>query len=425
MPQSPPLSARRCAADPLATRRGMVAVWTAVLMVVLIGFMGLALDAGKMVNTGAQLSSTADGAALAGALYLGEGPARVAEEAARVAALNSADGQPVVLDPADVVVGTFKDKVFTPGGEFPNAVRVTAQRTAARGSAVTLNFGALFGAAAADLTRTATAVVGGSALPGILVLDPSAAGALRLESNASIRVLDGSIQVNSSHACAARTESNARIYADSLNVVGGACLVRDTVTVNSGVPAMADPLASLPAPAFPAPQPGVVLRNNETRRIGPGYYTGGLNTQGSSVLYLDPGIYILGGVGLLLESSTRVVGDGVMIYITGTGRFEVNSSSTVILTPPDPAVHTFPGASVFAGITIFQDRANAREASLNSASDAISGTMYLPAAPVSYNSSSEQLALRLIVRRLVLRSSSDLTVRGPDSGDGGRPYLVQ
>src|SRR5437762_2396180 len=98
----------------LQTRRGGALVYTAIVIFVLIAFVGLAIDWGYMTWTAQKLQNGADAAALAGAqqVWWSHDDARAA--AIAMASRNEAGGKAVQLssndlnDPAgDIVIGNY------------------------------------------------------------------------------------------------------------------------------------------------------------------------------------------------------------------------------------------------------------------------------------------------------------------------------
>src|SRR5436190_4346880 len=236
-------------------RRGFVYIWVALLGLVLIGFLGLAVDAGYMIHTGNQLQNAAEAAALAAAQELGDGEVAARDKAMQVSPLNSAGGVPINLDRntsnspgGDIVVGKFdpQTRLFTPATQDLNAVKVTARRTSARNGGVSLFFGAAFGVGSADVTRSAVAVQGGSHIPAILVLNPTVQGAMTSTGNGLVDVSGGSIQVNSNHPRALVLTGSASVQAQAIDVVGsfemtGAAQAHPDP--HAGAPLVPDPLA--------------------------------------------------------------------------------------------------------------------------------------------------------------------------------------
>ena len=145
MPLHPP--------GPPRGQRGAVIVFLAYFIVILLGFLGLAVDMGKLMVTRTQLQRAADAAALAGAsaINLETGaidPDTAIARAAETAALNLAFGDgpaPVLLQAGDV--------------EFPAPlqVKVTARRQIGAGGSIVTYIARVVGVAELELTADATA----------------------------------------------------------------------------------------------------------------------------------------------------------------------------------------------------------------------------------------------------------------------------
>jgi len=135
---------------------------------------------------------------------------------------------------------------------------------------------------------------------------------------------------------------------------------------------MSDPLASLPAPnpnGLPV-FPGRTISGIAT--LQPGVYTGLVRLIGNAFVTMQPGTYIFQG-GLLVSGNSQLVGNGVMLYVSG-GRIEVQGNGRMSLTAPT--------SGTYAGITIFYARTNSNPLWLSgNAVQNIQGTVYV--APIS------------------------------------------
>ncbi len=140
-------------------RRGAMMIYLCVLWTVLCGFVSLAVDVGRAHLVKEQLANTADAAARYAVKGLGDGTA--VSKAIAQAAANKADGVPVVLQNSDVEVGVWNSAthVFTVTNSNPNAVRVTARRTAARGTATQTTFASIIGRTSVDLSAQSVAMI--------------------------------------------------------------------------------------------------------------------------------------------------------------------------------------------------------------------------------------------------------------------------
>ena len=126
--------------------------------------------------------------------------------------------------------------------------------------------------------------------------------------------------IDSTSASAARVRGNAALSAAEFDLAGSSGIDakgNGTVQgdVNTGVPAMADPLAALAAPTAPATVfSAVTAGNSAVLTLQPGEYVGGINVSGSAAVTLLPGIYYLQGGGLSVSGQASLSGQGVLQY---------------------------------------------------------------------------------------------------------------
>src|SRR5258705_6090575 len=146
------------------SRRGIAAIYSILMLVVLCGMVSMGVDLGRVQLAKTELRGAADAAARAAAAGLGNSVTQAKTDAATVAAANTCDGSAVVIDTTnDMEFGTWDDdaKPFTvlTGGAQSNAdsVRITARRIAARGTAIPLVFARLVGRTTCDINAVAIA----------------------------------------------------------------------------------------------------------------------------------------------------------------------------------------------------------------------------------------------------------------------------
>lgn len=168
----------------LASRqRGAVAIYVALFLVVMLGFIALSVDIGRALVVRNELQNAADAAALAGAgqLKWTNTPttwANATSKANAAISLNYADGK--ALSTGTVTAGYWsvtgspagmQSTTITPsGGELP-AVQVTVSRTAgSNGGPIQTFFAGLIGTSTIDVSATAVAAIAtpGVAKPGAL-----------------------------------------------------------------------------------------------------------------------------------------------------------------------------------------------------------------------------------------------------------------
>ncbi|MCX5772835.1 MAG: pilus assembly protein TadG-related protein [Candidatus Hydrogenedentes bacterium] len=308
---------------------GVAHIWVAIVLPMMVGFVGLAIDMGYETWVGQQLQSCADASALAGAYYVQTNVDEARAAAVRIALLNRAADGPMQLNlntenapEGDIVVGRFdRDTMtFNPASLTPNAVQVRAKRTPdSLSGPVPLLFGPALHVNVASLKRSAIAMVGGGTGAGLLVLDEHGDGALSISGNATINVNDGAIQVNSDSDSGAKVWGSVTVNAEELNVVGECdSRVELPFPINDGAPKLEDPLAFLPDPTWdPTADLGSVT-GTPTVTITAGYYSGGIDVTGGH-LTMSPGIYILGGAGMRIRGNAALTAEGVMLYIVSPG----------------------------------------------------------------------------------------------------------
>jgi hypothetical protein len=239
--------------------------------------------------------------------------------------------------------------------------------------------------------------------PTILVLDPTAGGALSLSGNASINT-PGAVYVDSSYSSALSASGNATVEASVIDVHGKASKSGNATFCPApvtGAAVLSDPLAGLAVPVASAlgltcggP---VSLSGNSSKIIGPSVYSQ-ISLSGNASLTLNPGVYIITGGGLTVSGnasvsvygpSNTITGTGVTIYNAGSGynvttgadggsfgAITLNASGTIKLVPPS--------TGTYAGILIFQARDDAKALTLSgNALQGLSGEIYAPAAQLA------------------------------------------
>lgn len=137
----------------LKDKKGIAIVYVALMLVVLLGFVGLAIDLGYMYVAKGQLQNAADAAALAGASQL-PNTYNVTLEAKKFAASNKAAGDNVIITDSDISIGNWdysrpEDDRFSTTITPYNAVKVVARRvvpgeSAANQGMVRVFFGKVF-----------------------------------------------------------------------------------------------------------------------------------------------------------------------------------------------------------------------------------------------------------------------------------------
>ena len=404
---------RSCGEDTRG-ERGQVLVLAALMLVVLLGMTALATDVGLVMKTRRDGQNAADAAALAGASVIVDGgsTASARAEAQRFANLNGF-GQNAVVNVPPARGNRAGDRT---------CVEVEVTRTQRALFAVVLGQD--------GWEVPARAVACGEGQPkayGIIALNRSRCGAITMNSNVEITINGAGIFDNSACSNSAFIgNSNVRINTTANDVVGG-------WTLNSNVrisPPLAhaghieDPLAGLPEPTPPSgPQqscpdfrpnrsytldPGVydcplVANSNVQVEFRPGnyYFRRGVTFNSNVDVRMGAGIYTFGD-NFILNSNVTIRGDGVTFYQRSGCMIMNSNSSTFDVRAPT--------SGTYRGILFFQARNNTCPIVMNSNVSVPSwGTLYAPAAQVTWNSNIES-GLQMIVDSLIMNSNVEITI---------------
>jgi hypothetical protein len=158
--------------------------------------------------------------------------------------------------------------------------------------------------------------------------------------------------------------------------------------IRTGVRPIPDPLARLPIPdsTFAAVRSAVpyVINSPLPTTLQPGIYQGGIHITGSSVVTMNPGVYIMEAGGFVVDGLATVVGQEVLIYNTigsyPAGPIQVQAQGKVALAAPL--------SGTYQGITIFQDRALSNPITVSGTGlTTISGVVYAAGAHASLTGS--------------------------------------
>ncbi|MGA2255010.1 MAG: Ig-like domain repeat protein [Thermoguttaceae bacterium] len=254
--------------------------------------------------------------------------------------------------------------------------------------------------------------------PTILILDPTAGGALSLSGNASINT-SGNVVVDSNSASALLASGNASVTAASVQVVGSVSKSGNAKVTKTGSPTTtSDPFASLSIPVAStlglSSQGSVSLSGNSSQTINPGIYSQ-ITVSGNASLTFNPGIYIIAGGGFTVSGNANVTGSGVTIYNTASSYNPATGNDgaggtygSITLSGNGNYKIAAPTTGSYAGILLFQDRNpnDTRALSLSgNAMSGTSGTIYAPKAQLVL-SGNAQLKDTLVVDTLSISGNA-------------------
>lgn len=149
--------------------RGASAVIVVLSLVVLLGFVAIAVDTGYMYTVRSQAQTAADAASLAAVRALENCNSGSQDRAAAVTAAqnvtvsNKVDGASLALDAADITFGRYypfgsgAEKNFVVTNVNPNSVKVVVHKDATRNGPMKTTFGAILGVKTVDIAAGAIA----------------------------------------------------------------------------------------------------------------------------------------------------------------------------------------------------------------------------------------------------------------------------
>lgn len=416
------------------SRRGIVAVCTAVMLIVVLTSLALAVDGGLLLDNRRRVQGAADAAALAAATelfkhypaivasnYQTADPSGAAADAATASALNNGFNNDGTTSIVEVHVppstGAFTGKV----GYAEVIVTVNQSRY----------FSAIW--SSANTAVKARAVARGrwaGSGKGIIVLDPSVKDSLDASGTGSVTVTGGAaVIVDSNNAEAGRVTGGGGLKANEFDLTGGYTGPFDG-TVYTGVPPTPDPLRYLPVPSVPANgdvrQTGIG-QGNKRYTLYPGRHNNLPNfNQGDEVVFMQAsaggdGIYYIDGggfksTGATISMDTSTTG-GIMIYNAPNG---TQSSQAVNITGnADGSVNLSALTSgKYAGILMWQDRTSPVAMSISgNGSFSLTGTFYVANAQLGVQGNgTATIGSQYISRTLSLSGNGNVLINYTDQG---------
>jgi Flp pilus assembly protein TadG len=366
-PANPPQSLSR---KLLAWRdnRGNTAILFALLVPVLVGGAGLAVETSFDYVSQSRLQGGADAAAYAAALenMAGSNSATIAAAANQQATANgwaSATGALTVTTPP--TSGAYAG--------LANAVQVQLTAHPPR------FFTAYFSSTPVTLTARAVAISQTAANACILALNRTASQAIQVQGNTAVTLSGCDVMSDSVANDAVNIWGSANLHADCAVSVGGVTN-HGGLTLGCGAPLtqaprVGDPFANLatPAPGQHQSIPGGSPHGVTT--LQPGSYNSGMSLSGDIVL--QPGVYYVSGGDFSVGSNATVSGSGVTIYLAAGSNTNFNGNAIVNLSAPT--------AGAYSGILFFGARDGTGSNIFNGdASSHLTGDIYFPSQAVDY-----------------------------------------
>jgi hypothetical protein len=378
---------------------GQAVIFTAIAMVALMGFAGLAVDMGVMRYEKRTQQSAADGAAIAGADEIryggGAGIDSAALNAASANAFTDNNGGAACTDSSTVgCIGVVVNHPPVTGPHTGQANYVEVLVTAEQRN----YFMTLLGRQKTTVTARAVATLIGEngTAPGcVYTLGPPGVGVgVDVVGTPTLKAPTCGIEDNGNF-----TTSGAKlnVSAGSIGVVGTdtnngggtvTCTAAGPCPVN-GIPAVGDPLSFEPAPGVNAP--GVNF--NPAKSPVPGTTYKSITINNTQVVNFPAGTYVVNG-SLTINAGATVCNQtgagcavggadnaGVTFYITNGGTVKINGGADVELSAPN--------SGTYAGILFYQDPLDTSKAIIDGNSNSYyQGALYFPGAELDFGGTS-------------------------------------
>lgn len=402
---------------------GAAAIVIAIFLPVLFGFVGLAVDVGSWYNTERRMQMAADAAALSAAFEVSSG--KTAAEAA-IAALREAQKNGFTGAACDVNTnGANRCQVFNPPiSNF--AADAKAVEVILREPGQTY-FSSMFLSQGPQIVgKTIMTASSGTGTYCVLALDGSAANALYLENNATVRC---GVASNSSSATALNLENNATVHGNAYAV--GTVKMKNNAVVDGDAyaaavnkannatisgsqtiettPAMADPYAGftpssgdLTAGCVDGAGSQMMCKNNCTKQLNPGRYCFGWDVQNNATIELQSGVYVV-ETQLILKNNATIreapgSSGGVTLILKGDYAMDVGNNALWDFAAPT--------SGTYAGIAFHSLKTNGSafvQTFQNNATVKLTGAIYAPSQKVYFenNATVSETDCTQIVARLV------------------------
>jgi len=357
----------------------MAVAFALVVMIILV-FIGAAIDYGRAMRDRTTLQNALDAAVIAGAGSSANTRNAVAENMF-LASLGATDLNDIRV-------------VWSSGGSTYSG-RATA--------VVATNLMSIVGKKSIDIGVSATATFSSSSAKKvcIMALAPSTTQALLINSGVSLQAPSCRIDVKSVASPAAIFNSGSNLNVDMI-CVQGASVIQNAGAVTAlktGCATASDPFAG----TLPNVTVGACTVSNQNYSganvLSPGVYCGTFNFNGTGSLTLNPGLYVFKDAVWNLNSGWSVTGAGVTLYFANErSGIQINSGVNAAISAPE--------SGAYAGILIYEPNGLPRSPIVfnGSAGHNFKGLFYLPSRDATFNAVSSIISesITLVFNTIIL-----------------------
>jgi Flp pilus assembly protein TadG len=412
---------------------GQVLALVTMSMVILLGFLALAVDVGTLWSERRQMQTATDAAAVAAAVALREG------DDVTTAGRSAASHNSFTNGSSSVSV-----TINNPPASGPYAGNASYVEAIVEQPQPTYFLRAL-GYTTVDVsTRAVSGEINGPAC--MYALDPTDSKTFSESGGTSSIVANCGLLVLSTDTDGLDVSGGGTLSASSIGVVATAYNNSSSTISPTPVTKIApfgDPLAGVAAPSVGAcnalTTSGHGYSSTGGDTISQGTYCGGITVSGGKTLNLNPGTYVLMGGGLTVSgSSSNLVGTGVTFYNTvWTSSYAAslkvgnsNQYKPIVFSGGSATDLTAPSSGPLQGILFFQDRnlpsgdtgPSGPQNTISGGSGAIiTGAMYFPTTPLYFSGGSSVVPLNAILVGDIINISGGTNLSSNYSSIGGSP----
>lgn len=420
----PRSAALRLAAD----RRGASAILVGLSFAVLLGFVGLGVDAGRFYLVRRTAQGAADSAAFSAAAAQLAGDPDLVGQAQAVAA---SDGFPNGANGVQVSLNTPPTRGGYAGA--PNAVEVIISKP------ITAMFAGRFLQGVPVMSARAVAKFGVAGDACVVALNSTASASALDTGSTNVNLVGCSLYANSSSSSALTLKGSTTVTAASVGLVGGYSLSNNaTLTTTKGVrtgqAAVVDPYLNRTIPAYSGCDfsGGSLPSGTYSNNGRPFVFCNGVSINSGATVTLSPGIYIVDRGAFQVNGGATLQGQGVtLIFTSSTGSnyatLQINGGATLNLTAPN--------AGPTKGLALFQDRRapTGVQDTLNGGStQTIQGAVYFPSQILNFSggaSTTSPGCTQLIASQVAFQGNATLGINcaglGVNPAGGTPPALVE
>lgn len=392
----------------LRDKSGVSAVLIALILPVLIGFIGLGIDAGMWYSRNREMQTIADSAAISAALtQVASGDEDSAIEIGRADAVRSgfddaAGDLDITINPA----GNALVRLREPQGAYFSSMflqePVVIEARAEAGPVTSVETGDTYC---------------------MLGLDPSLDKVVEFIGSSQAQIKCG-VASNSVSASSLYMNGDAQLQIDpeDLAVKGQITKMGSSQLQTLNPPKLGDggvdPYTALTVPSGSCDHNNYQINNQANITLNPGRYCNGIKLNNASNVTFNPGVYVIDKGTFQSSLSTSAQGTGVTFIFTGTG----SNYANMHFSGSSQMEFSAPTTGAYKGVLFYQDRESPsfvggsqnlyKNQIVGSTQLELTGAMYFPAQELSFEGSAQLQSgdncLQVIARKITFIGNSQI-----------------